>query len=222
MAMRKLTLLLALLAIPLSGLSQAAFHNHDEMWEAYPFYLGTEFGWGSTDWNQLTVPPDSPNLLTLSLSAPIKAGDKGFVYGFMTGYEINPHFAIELNYMRFPNTVVTFDPLSLYAFNNGITSMKSSAYVYNAVGKFMVEINDTGIRAFANAGGALIHRHDALAENGHIGPTFGIGMGYVLIQRVMLELAFQYYAGYGKVVLEPAINYIPFLYTVHFKIGYRF
>ncbi len=193
------------------------------MWAAHPFYFGVEGGWGTTDWSHLTVRATNPDdYITLSLSAPTSATDKGPVYGFMTGYEINPHFAMEMNYMRFPNTTVIFDPFSLYAFQDGIVEMNSSTYVYNIVGKFMVEMNNTGIRGFANAGASLIHRHDSLVDVGHIGATFGVGLGYVFPARVMLELAFQYYAGYGKVVLKPAINYIPFLYTVHLKLGYRF
>ena len=115
---------------------------HSTLWESHPFYIGIEGGWGCTDWSQLRVrATNADEYATLSLSAPITAGDKGITYGVMVGYEISPHFALEANYMRFPNTPVYFEPEgSLYFFDNGLNSLRSSTYVYNAVGKFMVEI----------------------------------------------------------------------------------
>ena len=86
----------------------------------------------------------------------------------------------------------------------------------------MVQVARTGIRGFANAGGALVHRQDALVDVGHICPTFGIGLNYVFVQRILFEVGFQYYAGFGKAVLTPVINYIPFLYSVTAKVAYRF
>lgn len=195
-------------------------HNiHRIHWQAHPFYAGVASGWGTTDWRQITA---TQNDYILSLSTPIRATDKGFVYGFVMGYEITPLFAFEINYMRFPTSRVQFDPFSLYAFEDHITSIHSFTYTYNFIGKFMAQVQGTGLRGFANAGPAVIHRHDALAQSGHIAPTFGVGIDYVIEKRYMLELLFQYYAGYGKAVLKPAINYIPFLYTLHIKIMYRF
>lgn len=205
--------------LTISANCTAGSDDWSAIWQAHPFYFGGAFGWGCTDWSQLVARISSEeDRATLTLSAPISAGDTGAVYGVMMGYEINPHFAIEANYMRFPNTPITFDEFNLY----DIQKMDSISYVYNTVGKFMVQVNHTGLRGFANAGGALIHRQDQLVDVGHISPTFGIGLDYVLSKRVMLELAFQYYAGFGKAVLKPVINYIPFLYTVHLKLGFRF
>lgn len=193
------------------------------VWQERPFYVGVALGWGCTDWSQLVAQwKTEMDYNTLTLSAPTSAGDTGFAYGFMMGYEVSPHFALETNYMRFPNTLITFDQYSLYAYEDNVTSINSNTYVYNIVGKFMVQVAHTGLRGFANAGGALTHRQDPLVDAGHITPTFGVGLDYVISKRIMTELVFQYYAGFGKAVLRPVLNYIPFLYTVHFKIGYRF
>ena len=197
--------------------------NMNAVWRTHPFYAGIELGWGDTDWGQLVAKGNTPDeLVTLSLSTPIAAGDNGLVYGLMVGYEISTYFALEANYMRFPNTSVTFDALSLYTAEHGVVHMTSSTYVYNFVGKFMVPIDHTQWRGFANAGAALTHRDDPLVNAGHITATFGIGVNYVFRLRYFLEFAFQYYAGYDKATLRPALDYTPFLYTLHMKLGFRF
>ena len=197
--------------------------NMTPIWKTHPFYVGVELGWGCTDWSQLVAQGFSRmETDTLSTSTPIQAGDTGFVYGLMAGYEISTYFAMETNYMRFPNTSVRFDRFSVYASEHGVTLMDSRTYIYNIVGKFMVPIAHTHWRGFANAGAALTHRGDPLVSAAHIVPTFGVGVNYVFHLRYFLEFAFQYYAGFGKATFRPALDYIPFLYTVHAKIGFRF
>ncbi|WP_423063143.1 hypothetical protein [Candidiatus Paracoxiella cheracis] len=191
-------------------------------WRAKPFYFGFQFGYGSTDWSQLVARyATRADYYLLRVSAPIQAGDRGATWGFVVGWEVQPHFAMEVNYVRFPNTTIFFDPASIYTINYKIITMRSYTYAYSFLGKFMVQIARTGIRGFANAGGALIHRNDLLVNTTHVDPTFGVGLNYVFPCQIMLEFGFQYYAGYGKAVLRPAINYIPFLYSVHLKIAYR-
>ncbi len=192
------------------------------IWQAHEFYFGVNFGYGNTDWSQLVAQPnDQIEYYLLSVSTPIKAGDQGPAWGIFTGWEVQPHFAMELNYVRFPNTKVTFDQYSVYATRYNVVNLDSNTYTYSFIGKFMVQIARTGIRGFANAGGALVHRQDELVDAGRITPTFGVGLNYVLAQRVFLELGFQYYAGFGKATLTPAVNYTPFLYSVTAKLGYR-
>lgn len=191
-------------------------------WRANPLYFGLELGYGSTDWSQLVARYSTvAEYNLLSVSAPVQAGDKGRTWGLFIGWEVQPHFAMELNFVHFPNTTIIFDPFSVYSLEHGIVTMRSYTYAYSLLGKFMVQVANTGIRGFASAGAALIHRHDALINTGHICPTFGVGMNYVFIYNLMLEVGFQYYAGYGKAVLRPAINYIPFLYSIHLKLAYR-
>jgi len=218
-----LKLFIAILISLICNTIATAHSNWSKVWQSRPFYFGLAYGWGCTDWSQLVAKYGKPSeYFVLAVSAPISAGDRGSVFGVYTGYEISPHFSVEINYMKFPNSPVVFDPIiSIYTFEDGVVTMSSSTYVYNLLGKFMVQIAHTGLRGFATAGPALIHRHDALVNTGHIDPTFGVGLNYVVLNRLMIEIAFQYYAGFGKAVLRPAINYIPFLYTVHLKLAYR-
>ncbi|MFK3617558.1 outer membrane beta-barrel protein [Coxiella burnetii] len=186
----------------------------------HPFYIGLSLGYGSTDWSQLVAKGTPMEIPLLAVSTPISAGDRGFLYGFVAGYELQPHFAIELNYTRFPNTTVVFDP-DFYTIKP-IVSMRSFTYAYNLVGKFMAQLGESGFRGFANAGASFTHRNDLLVKGAHICPTFGVGINYVFIKRIMLEMGFQYYAGYGKAVINPGVNYVPFLYALTLKLAYRF
>lgn len=197
---------------------------YDQFLRAYPVYLGIDGGWGTTDWHHFIAKANTADeLSSLSLSLPISANDSGIVYGAYLGIEISPFFAMELNYMRFPETTVIFENQSLYFMDiPGQVNMPSSTYAYNLVGKFMVPIGHSHLRGFANAGAGLIHRRDVLVDTAHVGPTFGIGLNEIFLSRLMLELAFQYYAGFGKATFEPAFNFIPFLNTVHLKLSYRF
>lgn len=193
-----------------------------EIWQKHEFYFGINFGYGNTDWSQLVAQWQTTieyNLL--SVSTPISAGDQGPAWGAFIGWEVQPHFALEMDYVRFPNTKVTFDEYSVYAADYNVTSLDSNTYTYSFIGQFMVQIARTGIRGFANAGGALVHRQDELVNAGRICPTFGVGLNYVIAQRVLFELAFQYYAGFGKATLTPAVSYTPFLYSFTAKLGYR-
>ncbi len=229
MKKQKLTLqiTLTLLLCFVANLAWAFFPDDmdfERFWRENPFYVGLAGGFGSTDWSQLTAHCGNldPSLCLLALSAPLSAGDQGFVWGVFIGYEIQPHFAFEINYVRFPDTTIVFDEFSLYATEDGVITMKSGTYAYSFLGKFMVHIGSTGLRGFATAGAAMVHRTDSLANDTHVNPTFGVGINYVFPFRMMMEIGFQYYAGYGQAVLKPAINYIPFLYDVHLKLGYQF
>lgn len=199
--------------------------DRSEIWKTPHFYAGLQYGFGCTDWSELVADPANLSQLDYSilvLSAPTSAGDQGVAYGFTVGYEIQPQFGVEINYLRFPNTLVQFDSSSLYTSTYAIVRIKSSTYAYNLLGKFMATIGHTSVRGFATAGPALVHRHDSLTVSQHICPTFGVGLNGVVSKRLMLELAFQYYAGYGKAVLVPAVNYIPFLYAVTLKTIFLF
>ncbi len=204
---------------------QQLFQTYIEGLNAHRFYLGFATGWGSTDWSHLVAKGDADEIDLLKPSAPLSAGDSGFAYGFTLGYEMQEDFALEFNYTGFPVTTIHFDPDNFYAggkFVDNLTTMKSHTYSFNIVAKFMVNVLQTGIRGFANAGGAVVYRSDVLTSIGHICPTFGVGINYVFIQRLLLEFGFQYTAGYGKATLYPAVNYIPFLYSIMTKLAYRF
>lgn len=195
----------------------------------HPAYVGLLGGFGSTDWSMLVADCNNPwgtfgssCSSTVPSSAPIQAGDKGFVWGAVVGYEIQPHFALEAAYEDFPNTTVVFGDENFYNASMSAFSFVSQTDAYSLVGKFMVQIANSGVRGFANAGAALTHRSDMLNNIYHFTPTFGFGFDYVFRRHWMFVTGFQYYCGYGEANLTPAVNYIPFLYSLHVVMAYRF
>lgn len=192
----------------------------------HPFYMGVLVGYGSTDWSELTANCSGLNPSQCDQvrdAAPVSAGDFGAVWGVTAGYEVQPHFAFEASFINFPETKVKFSDANSYPqFNYTSATMVSHTYAFDVIGKFMVRIMDTGVRAFADAGMAVTHRHDVLANLYRINPTFGIGFDYVFHPHWMLDGEFQYIAGYDQATLTPAIDYSPFLFSIHLVIAYRF
>jgi len=211
------------------GLNNLSFANgnpdildyHDALWRAHPFYFGAAVGFGSTDWSQL-IPHCNPmdylcDKSMLYWSAPKEAGDKGLVHGFTLGYEVKPSWAVEVNYLHFPTTLIQFDEVSFYP----EVTIRSYTYAVFGVAKFMTQIANTGFRGYANAGIDFTSRNDPLTQTVRVAPTFGVGINYVLASRAMFELGFQYIAGFGICDEIPAKHYIPFLYAITLKIMYR-
>jgi len=188
--------------------------NSNAILRKYPIYIGAIVGWGNTNWQQMVSQDD-----VTSTSTPTSAGGTGLAYGAVLGYEFEPYFALEANYMRFPDSNIELATPSVYSPITGFVSRTREASI---VGKFLVPVYHTGIRAFADVGPAYVHRKDVLADKGKLGGTFGVGMDYNLTQHFMTELSFQYYTGYGESELKPVLDYIPFLYTVNVRVAYRF
>jgi len=194
----------------------------------HPLYVGALAGYGSTDWSELTAKCNGDMACEADLlsSVPRSAGDSGITAGVTIGYEIQPHFAFEASFIRFPDTKVVFDsPINTNCYpqlNNVNGTFTSHTYVFDVIGKFMVSILGTSIRGFADAGMAVTHRHDILNTFFHINPTFGVGLDYVFAEHWMVDGEFQYIAGYDKSTLTPADDYSPFLYSLHILIAYRF
>lgn len=211
-----------------SGLAGASQNPFVEQWNAHRFYFGSIVGYGSTDWNMMVMKcgADHPfcSADTVGLSAPLDAdGDSGMVWGATIGYEVKPSWAIETSYMRFPATSIKLgDTWNFYMEeNHNTTQFSSETWAMFAVAKFMTQIANTGFRGYANAGIDFTARNDVLTDTIHVNPTFGLGINYVFPSNFMLELGFQYMAGYGAANEVPADNYIPFLYSIAFKLLYR-
>jgi hypothetical protein len=188
----------------------------------YPFYLGAAGGYGSTTWEGL-VPTLNNQSVALSLSTPTGASEGGGVWGFFGGYEITRYFAVEANYLHFPNARVSFDPISLFSFlNDGLTEFITQTETVNLMGKVMLIIPKTDIRVFSGAGAAGVHREDFLYDHWRLSPTFAVGFNYNFKPHLMGEIAANYTAGYGKAQLNPTDVYFPFLYSVTIRLAYRF
>ena len=180
----------------------------------YPhFYLGGAIAYGETTWPKLA----SDNRWVEN-SVPKTAVDFGSTWGGFLGYQFDTAFAVEAIYMRYPNSRITFIPLNFY---NPLTEFVTRTQVYSLIGKFLYPLANARINAFIHAGVAFTHRNDVLAKVTRVAPTFGVGFMCNVSQRVITELGFEYYVGYGRSELRPVNNYVPFLFSVYFRLGYR-
>lgn len=188
----------------------------------HPFYIGAIGGYGSTTWKGL-VPPHEKQNLAMSLSTPTEVSEGGSVWGFFSGYELNQFFAIEASYMHYPDAQITFDSMSLFTFlHDGLTTFTTHTESVNLMGKFMVIIPKTTIRAFSSIGAAGLHRDDLLYESWRVRPTFGVGFNTNFTPHLMGEIGANFTAGYGEAQINPTEVYFPFLYSVTARIAYRF
>ncbi len=188
----------------------------------HPFYAGITAGYGSTTWQGL-VPSENKRNLAMSMSTPIDVAEGGALWGLFAGYEFSPFFALEGSYNRYPNAKVTFDTESIFTFdNNGMSYFTTHTETLSAIGKIMLMIPHTKIRAYSSAGVAVIHRWDNISDRNRGTPTFGIGANYNLTDHIMAELGGTYTAGYGESEIEPVNDYMPFLYSGFIRLAYRF
>ena len=195
--------------------------SKEDVFSKHPVYAGGTIGYGSTTWQGL-VPAESKQNIAISLSAPIAANEGGMVWGAFAGYEFTPYFALEANYLRYPSATLTFDEASLFTFDyNEQTSLKTSTEVAYIMGKFMLLVPHTNVRAYSGLGLANLHRDDFVNEQWKVTPTFGAGLNYNLAPHLMSAIEFNYTAGYGEAEVNPINSFVPFLYSIYFKFAYR-
>jgi hypothetical protein len=188
----------------------------------YPIYVGITGGYGATTWEGL-VPIKKNQSGAMIMSTPVSVTEGGAVWGVFAGYEFIPYFALEGSYMRYPNAKVSFDEFSIYTFDHdGDTELSTHTETVSLMGKIMLIIPTTRVRAYSSAGVAGSHRWDAISDRWRVTPTFGIGFNYPLTPHIMSEVGASYTAGYGTSELNPAENYMPFLYSVFLRFAYRF
>lgn len=187
----------------------------------YKAYLGGTIGYGSTTWQGLVPSEDNQNM-AIRLSAPMVVREGGTVWGVLGGYEFSPFFALEASFMQYPRATISFDEDSLFAFeNDGSLVLSTKTNVASLMGKIMLVVPKTTIRAFSSFGIASVHRVDSLDDETRLSPTFGFGLNYNLVPHVMAEAGVNYTAGYGESELSPANDFIPFLYSVFLRLAYR-
>lgn len=188
----------------------------------YKFYFGGVGGNGSTTWGGL-VPSEENRNDAMSISTPILVREGGAVWGLVAGYEITPYLALEANYMHFPKAKITFDVDSLFAFEqDGRTVLYSNTQVGSIMARIMLVIPDSPFRLYSGAGAACVWREDDISSDNRISPTFAFGATLTLSKRLMLEIGSNYTAGYGESELNPANDFIPFVYSFYGKLAYRF
>lgn len=186
----------------------------------YPhFYAGLQAGYGETTWRELKTDD-----LLVEVSAPIETHDYGTTWGAFIGYQFGKSFAIEATYMRYPNTRLIFDDFNFYQTelnDYDFTEMTTRTQVYSGIAKFILPLANYRINAFLDAGIAFTHRSDIFAKVTRVAPTFGIGFMANASRNVITELGFEYYIGYGKSDHIPVKDFVPFLFGVYVRIGYR-
>jgi len=188
----------------------------------HPLYVGAIGGFGSTTWEGL-VPSQQNQNLALNMSTPIRTQEGGQVWGVMAGYEFTPFFALEANYMHYPQASVIFDTFSLFSFNHeGLEGFNTDTEAFSFMGKVMLVIPNTKMRVYSRAGIANVHREDIVVDDWRLTPSFGVGLNYQISDHLMGELGGNYTAGYGESQLNPADAYFPFLYSVSLRLAYRF
>ena len=180
----------------------------------YPhFYVGLAMGYGETTWHELATDD-----VLVEVSTPEETHDFGTLWGGFLGYQFGRSFALEATYMRYPNTRIIFDNFSFYY---PITEFTTHTQVYSAIGKFIIPLANYRVSAFLDAGVAFTHRNDVLASVTRVAPTFGLGFMSNASRHVITELGFEYYIGYGKSDHIPVKDFVPFLFGIYLRIGYR-
>lgn len=188
----------------------------------HPLYVGIIGGFGSTTWQGL-VPNKKNQNVALNMSTPINAKEGGAAWGALVGYEFSPYFAIEANYMRYPDSIVYFDEFSLFSFtHDGETSFKTKTDSISLMGKIMLLIPNSNFKIYSSAGATNLYRKDMIVDDWRVSPTFGVGVIYNFTEHFMGELAGSYTTGFGESLLSPADTYFPFLYSITAHIAYRF
>lgn len=188
----------------------------------YPFYVGFTGGYGWTTWQGL-VPPDNKQNNAMAMSTPKYVNEGGALWGVFAGYEPIPYFAVEASYLRYPNASINFDSTSIFTYqNNGVTSFTTKTESVSLMGKIMVIIPCTSIRAYSSLGYGEVHRSDFINDHWTGNPTFGAGFNYNFTEHVMGELGGVYSAGQAQSELNPVEDYYPFLYSTYLRLAYRF
>jgi len=188
----------------------------------HPFYVGATGGYGATTWAGLVPNKDNQNL-AMSLSTPIKVTEGGAIWGAFGGYEFNKFFALEASYNKYQDAKIEFDEISIFNFeHDGLTEFTTRTETVTLIGKVMLVIPKTDIRLFSSTGVAAVRRQDIIYNDWKATPTFGAGLNYNITPRIMTEFGANYTAGYGEAQLSPTDSYLPFLYSVFFRLGLRF
>ncbi|MCH9716301.1 MAG: outer membrane beta-barrel protein [Gammaproteobacteria bacterium] len=189
--------------------------------DRHPLYLGVNGGYGSTTWKGL-VPTIDNQSIALKISTPTDVREGGGVWGGVVGFDFTHFFGIEANYLVYPKAEVFFDDSSLFAFENGgQIQLSTSTQTASLMAKIMLSIPNTLTRAYSSVGVGWIHRKDSINNIWFSAPSFGVGLNYPLAEHLMAELAANYMSGYGESELNPANDFVPFLYAVYFRLAYR-
>ncbi len=203
----------------------------------YPLYVGVLLGYASTNWSALV---DEYHNQAVDNTTPVAADDSGPDKGLFIGYNLIKNFAVEFRYQNFSDTAVAFDRDQNTNYVNGkfISSFISSTYAYSLVAKVMLPLGSSPFSIFSDFGGVYTHRDDIFANaaqegdpynggypagtNHNYGVMFGAGVNYEFTSHLFNTIEFSYGSGNGSAIQFPTFSYIPFIYSIDYKIAYRF
>ena len=184
-------------------------------------YFGVNLGGGWTEWKYLVDTTD-PQDLTDAVT-PTNVTEGGPSWGVVFGYDVSKNFAIELQYMRFANSDITFDEFGQISYNLSSPTIVSKTDAYSLSGKFLVPVGvRTHLRAFAAVGAGLVQRSDIINESAScLTPYLSTGLDYNFTRHWIVESGFQYYTGFGASQEYPVTNFIPFAWDAYARLAYQ-
>lgn len=202
-------------------IARLASANCDDVFK-YKAYFGVIAGYGSTTWGQLIPQPENQNP-AISMSTPNNVDEGGAIWGLYLGYEFLPTFALETSYVKYPSAVVYFTSEdNIFSIDHNLTQLNTNTEAVSVAGKFMLLLPDTTLRAFSSVGASCVHRADVVNNSWRLSPVFGVGFNYNFTPHLMYEIGIDYTAGYGESELDPANDFVPFLYSAFMRLAYRF
>jgi len=217
-----LILLCCICCLPLTSFAASLVTTPPDTHRLYPFYAGLTIGYGTTTWSGLVASDD--DMIAMAVSTPTGVDEGGTIGGAFVGYELFPSFAVELSYTHYPNAKVYFNEMSIITYDfGGITDFITHTNNYSLVAKFMVPVPHTSsIRIFSSVGPSVTHRQDIVYDHWLLTPTFNFGFDIDVTDHIMAEVGANYTAGTAISEMDPAEDYIPFLYSGYARIAWRF
>ncbi len=181
---------------------------------AHPFYVGVMTGYGNTDWSQLVAQDDAATYAT-----PTSATGNGGIIGALVGYQITPYIALEAQYIRYPDSSVTFSPSDF--FYHDVEHMTSKTNYFALMPKISAPFDHDHYTVFGTLGFADVERSDPLAQTSNIRPTFGFGLSNIELTHWTFSIAFNYTPGTGVAAETTSDYYIPYIYSGQLIVAYR-
>ncbi len=191
----------------------------------YPLYVGFMTGYGNTDWSELVqqgslaatcIPGVTPD--NLCNNTPSSASGSGAIIGASLGFQFNPYLAIEGQYIRYPDSSVSFGVPNPYG---DITHMTTKTNYFALMAKVEAPFYHDDFEVFGTLGVADVKSSSPLDDSSNTRPTFGFGVSDIQLERWVFSLAFNYTPGTGTASTTTAAQYIPYIYSGQLSVAYR-
>lgn len=209
----------------LSLFSYAANANKIDMHKLFPsktVYIGINVGGGATTWKYLVDkydPPPNP----ISATTPSHVDEGGAAWGIVFGFDVSSNFAIEFQYVEFPDSKITFDDFGKVTYMLQSNTITSHTEAYSLSGKFYLPVGvNTHLRAFSAVGAGLVKRDDIINEVSCVTPYMSAGLSYNFTRHLISEVGFQYFTGFGASEVLPVQDFVPFAWDAYFRLAYQF